>query len=100
MVRRARPETLVRLCILLLVAAVPGRALAVGRWTLIGWNNLGMHCMDPDYAVFALLPPYNTVQAQLIDPDGRLVRDPGGITVTYEAVADPTGSINRTSRGK
>ena len=19
-----------------------------GQWTLIGWNNLGMHCMDDD----------------------------------------------------
>ena len=69
-------------------------------YTLVGWNNLGMHCMDPDYSVFALLPPYNTVLAQLIDPAGRLVRDPSGITVTYEAVADPDGSINSTSIGK
>jgi hypothetical protein len=98
--RRHGRQALARLCIGILIAAVPARAGAAGRWTLIGWNNLGMHCMDPDYGVFALLPPYNTVQAQLIDPDGRLVRDPAGITVTYEAVADPDGSINRTSRGK
>ncbi|MGH7786122.1 MAG: Ig-like domain-containing protein [Candidatus Binatia bacterium] len=70
------------------------------EWTLIGWNNLGMHCMDPDYGVFALLPPYNTLQAQLIDPSGRLVQDPAGITVTYAATADPSGSINRSSIGK
>lgn len=75
-------------------------AHAAGRYTLIGWNSLGMHCMDPDYQVFALLPPYNTIAAQLIDPDGKLVTAPNGITVTYEAVADPDGSINRTSVGK
>jgi len=31
---------------------------------LIGWNNLGMHCMDDDYSVFTILPPYNVVDAQ------------------------------------
>ena len=83
---------------LLLTLAPP--AEGAGRYTLVGWNNLGMHCMDPDYQVFALLPPYNTIAAQLIDPDGRLVTAPGGITVTYEATADPDGSINRSSIGK
>src|SRR5262249_13604938 len=45
-------------------------------------------------------PPYNTIHAQLMDPSGHLVTSPGGITVTYEAVPDPAGSINRTSAGK
>jgi hypothetical protein len=72
------------------------------EWTLVGWNNLGMHCMDDDYAVLSLLPPYNTIHAQLTDPSGHLVRDPvaAGITVTYQAVADPDGSVNKTSAGK
>jgi hypothetical protein len=68
--------------------------------TLIGWNNLGMHCMDDDYSVFSILPPYNTVDCQLIDAQGRLVTDPTGLVVTYEAVADPDGSINTSSIGK
>ncbi len=67
---------------------------------LVGWNNLGMHCMDDDYSVFSILPPYNTVDAQLIDASGRLVRNTTGYTVTYEAIADPDGSINSTSAGK
>src|SRR5690242_18251384 len=85
-----------------LVLSFAARAEAAGDWVLIGWNNLGMHCMDPDYAIFALLPPYNTIYAQLISADGSLVRDPAGlgISVTYEAVADPDGSINSTSVGK
>lgn len=66
---------------------------------LLGWNDLGMHCMDADYRVFAILPPFNTVHAQLVR-DGRLVADPAGVTVTYEAVADAAGSINTTSAGK
>jgi len=83
---------------LMLVAPAPS-ALAAG-YHLIGWNNLGMHCMDADFAVLSLLPPFNTIQAQLIDGQGKLVTAPGAITVTYEAVADPTGSINTTSEGK
>lgn len=87
------------LIFVIVITAQPGLSRASG-YTLVGWNNLGMHCMDGDYSVFALLPPYNTIQAQLMDPQGLLVRDPAGITVTYQAVADPDGSINTTSAGK
>ena len=73
---------------------------SAGRYTLLGGNNLVMHCMDSDYAVVSILPFYNSVEAQLIDRNGRLVRVPQGITVRYEAVADPTGSINSTSQGR
>lgn len=66
---------------------------------ILGWNNLGMHCMDSDYSVFSILPPYNTINAQLIVA-GKLVTNGSGYTVTYQAVADPTGSINTTSAGK
>ncbi len=85
------------LAILLSLAALPVQA---ANWTLVGWNNLGMHCMDGDYSVLSLLPPYNTIHAQLIDPSGNLVTTPSGITVTYEAIADADGSINTTSQGK
>jgi hypothetical protein len=77
----------------LAVEGVPG-------WTLIGWNDLGMHCMDSDYDVFSILPPYNTIHAQLVNPSGDLVTSGAGLAVTYEAVADPSGSINTTSAGK
>ena len=67
--------------------------------TILGWNNLGMHCMDSDYSVFTVLPPYNTIEAQLI-VGGKLVTNGTGYTVTYQALADPSGSINTTSIGK
>jgi hypothetical protein len=56
--------------------------------------------MDDDYSIFSILPPYNTINAQLIDSNGKLVLAPGGITVTYQATADPTGSTNESSSGK
>jgi hypothetical protein len=67
--------------------------------TILGWNNLGMHCMDSDYSVFTVLPPYNTIEGQLI-VNGQLVTNGAGYTVTYQAVADPSGSINSSSIGK
>src|SRR5205085_10685886 len=73
---------------------------AVGSYTIVGWNDIGMHCMDGDYSVYAILPPYNTIHAQLIDPSGKLVKSDAGITVTYQAIADSTDSINTTSVGK
>ena len=66
---------------------------------VLGWNNLGMHCMDSDYSVFSILPPYNTIEAQLV-VNGLLVTNGTGYTVTYEAVAGPTGSFNSTSASK
>ena len=89
------------LAIIFASMCVSHAALAVPGWKIIGWNNLGMHCMDDDYSIFSILPPYNTVDAQLIDNSGRLVTVlPTGVSVTYEAVADPDGSINRSSTGK
>ncbi len=78
------------------VAAAPTAA----QWKVIAWNDLGMHCMDGDFSVSAILPPYNTVRVQVIDPSGDLVTDPTGLAVTYEAIADPGGSVNSTSIGK
>jgi len=82
--------------LIVLIAALP----AYGQYRIVSWNELGMHCMDGDFSVFSILPPYNTIHAQVIGPDGRLVRSLGNLTLTYEAVADEAGSINTTSSGK
>ena len=76
-------------------------AAGPGQWRIVGWNDLGMHCMDgKDYSVLSILPPANTIHAHVVDPAGRLVTNPAGITVTYAAVADLDGSINTTTQGK
>ena len=70
---------------------------------VLAWNNLGMHCMDDDYSVFAILPPYNTVLAQVVvgsNGTARRIEGTGGIAVRYQAVLDSEGSINTTSIGK
>lgn len=72
---------------------------SAASYTLLAWNDLGMHCMDGDFSVFSLLPPYNNLHAQLVNSStGRLVTQ--GVTLTYEALADPDGSINSLSSTK
>jgi len=78
---------------------VPPPPVVVGNYTLLAWNDLGMHCMDGlDFSIFAILPPYNTLHAQLKDKSGKLISS--GVTLTYEAVVDSTGSINTNSYTK
>ncbi len=85
--------------VLLLATLGPALSAPAATATVLGWNNLGMHCMDSDYSVFSVLPPYNTIEAQLV-VNGTLVRNGAGYTLTYEAVADPDGSFNSTAIGK
>lgn len=68
-------------------------------FTLLAWNDLGMHCMDGDFSVFSILPPYNNLHAQLVDStNNKLVTQ--GVSLTYEAMADEDGSINSISSTK
>jgi hypothetical protein len=71
-------------------------------YKLIGWNDLGMHCLDGrDYSIFAVLPPYNTIHAHLLDSTGRLIASPGGYSITYQAINDPlTNTLNTVSSPK
>ena len=43
-----------------LVAGAANLGAVTTNWTVVSWNNLGMHCMDSDYSVFSILPPYST----------------------------------------
>ncbi|WP_242394329.1 carboxypeptidase-like regulatory domain-containing protein [Anaeromyxobacter oryzisoli] len=46
---------------------------------VLAWNDLGMHCDQDDYSYFMVLPPYNTLHAQVIQRGG----DSSGFTVSY-----------------
>ena len=84
------------------VLVTPGAAntTATTVYRLLAWNDLGMHCVDgKDYSVFSILPPYNNLHAQLINTaTGKLVST--GVSLSYEAVADASGSINTISSTK
>ena len=66
-------------------------------------NDLGMHCMDLEFSIFSILPPFNVINAQVIAHDangGPVLLDDVDVDVRYGAVADALGSINSFSRGK
>lgn len=73
---------------------------AATSWTVLGWTEYGVNPMERGYSVFAIYPPSVTLHAQVIDATGKLVKSGSGIQVTYEALADPSGSTNSTSVGK
>ncbi len=84
--------------LLLLLGALPLFAWPA-NYKVLGWNDLGMHCMDADYAVFSILPPYNNLHAQLVDvTHNKLVTS--GATLTFESATDTRGSINTYSLTK
>ncbi|MCX6052631.1 MAG: hypothetical protein NTZ60_08985 [Campylobacterales bacterium] len=59
-----------------------------GTYTLLAWNDLGMHCFDgSDFSVFSILPPYNNLNAHLITKDGTSNKHMTmGVTLTYESL--------------
>lgn len=80
--------------------ASPPPALS-GSYKLLAWSELGMHCMDgKDYSIFAVLPPYNVVHAQLIRMGEPPQRITSGVRITYEATPDLRLSINTISSTK
>jgi hypothetical protein len=99
---------LVILLVLSTNSPVKGQAVAVTRsylplvekstpvtYVLLGWNNLGMHCYNHDFQDLAVLPPYNTIWAQVIrrgDPPQIVTQ---GIRVQY-SFPDNTTSSNKT----
>lgn len=99
--RRAWP--LIPIALLLAIAAwrltTPLQAQG-GSYRLLAWSDRAMVEVDAGYDVYALRPPGADLRAQLVDPTAHLPRDPAAFRLSYEAVADPTGSINRSSVGK
>src|SRR5512139_2821384 len=66
-------------------------------YVVLGWNNLGMHCYDPDFSNIAILPPYYTLVAQVVkvgDPPQIVTSD---VTVEY-SFPDNTWSVGQRGR--
>jgi len=74
---------------------------ASAPYALVAWSELGMHCIDgKDYSIFSVLPPYNIIHAQLVKKGEPPVVVTSGVTITYQATADPQGSVNSSSGSK
>ena len=62
-------------------------------FVVLGYNDLGMHCMGEDFSEFMVLPPYNNLYAQIIKRGGeepQIVSS--GVTVNYDIPANTTSA--------
>jgi hypothetical protein len=67
------------------------------KYIVLAWNDLGMHCYNMDYQDLGILPPYNTIWAQVIkvgEPPEVVV---SGIIVEY-SFPENTYSAGATGR--
>jgi len=67
----------------LYLPVITGSPPLSGEYVLLGWNDLGMHCYNKDFSNLGVLPPYNTLWAQVIrrgDPPQIVTQ---GISISY-----------------
>ena len=67
------------------------------RYVVLAWNNLGMHCYSSDFQDMAILPPYNTLWAQVIKVGEPPQIVTSGVVVEY-SFRDNTYSAGKDSR--
>lgn len=75
---------------------IAGGVQLTDTYTVLAWNDLGMHCYNRDFEYIAILPPYNTLWAQVIkvsDPPQVITT---GVTVTYEII-DNSFSVGKSN---
>jgi hypothetical protein len=54
------------------------------EYIVLAWNDLGMHCLNPTYDYGVILPPYNTIWAQVLKKGNPPEIITEGINVEYE----------------
>ena len=67
---------------------------------VLAYNDLGMHCMDREFSVFSILPPFNVLNAQVVLRDSKgdpYLGDNLDVDVMYSPIQDASGSINSYS---
>ncbi|MCK9460571.1 MAG: cytochrome c3 family protein [Proteobacteria bacterium] len=70
-----------------------------GEYVVLAWNDLGMHCLNPTYDTAVILPPYNTIWAQVVrrgDPPQPVTE---GLTVEY-SIDNNTYSYGKAEYGQ
>jgi hypothetical protein len=77
-------------------------SLAATTYKVVAWNDLGMHCACPTFAGFLLLPPFNTVRAQVLaygtnDPVLITPSNIGSMTVSYSMVENTDAILQADS---
>jgi len=67
-------------------------------YVAFAWNDLGMHCLNPTYDELVILPPYNTVNVQVLKRGDPPMLVTSGISVKYRIV-DNSSSYGKRSYG-
>lgn len=62
----------------------------------LGYNDLGMHCMNQDFSQFMILPPFNTMHTLVLLRGEKPQFVTSGITVNY-SVPGNTSSAGKTN---
>jgi len=72
------------------------KAVVRTPYTVLGYNDLGMHCMNQDFSEICILPPFNTLRAQVIKrgEEPKIVKS--GVTVNY-SIPGNTISSSKTN---
>jgi hypothetical protein len=93
-------KTYLLVAVLVAVAVcVAGAALVSASqpvtYKVIAWNDLGMHCACPGAEYFTLLPPFNTVRAQvfLVGQQSAPTVVSSGVTVSYAMVENTDANL-------
>jgi hypothetical protein len=68
----------------------------LGEYVVFGTNDLGMHCTQQDFAQLMILPPYNTVHAQVIRRGDEPEIMESDVTVRY-TIPSNTRSSDKTN---
>ena len=67
------------------------------KLVVLGYNDLGMHCMNEDFSEFMILPPFNNLHAQVIERRGEEPRIiTSGVTVWFSIPENAT-SVTKTN---
>jgi hypothetical protein len=70
-----------------------------GDFVVFAWNDLGMHCLNPTYDTAVILPPYNTIWAQVVKKGNPPSIVTSGLTAEYRIVNN-TYSYGKRSYGQ
>jgi hypothetical protein len=68
------------------------------EYVVFAWNDLGMHCLNPSYDELVILPPYNTVNVQVVKRGNPPQVVTTGISVEY-SIVNNTDSYGKRNYG-
>jgi hypothetical protein len=68
------------------VGTIPKTDVTSAEYIVFAWNDLGMHCSNPTYDSAVILPPYNTIWAQVVKRGNPPQVVTQGLSIEYRIV--------------